>query len=67
MSLVEEPENLRYVPFESFYRAQWQKVYRPLAVVLRNPDLAREATNQAMTRELLGRQLAAEPCQPGDR
>lgn len=52
MSLVEEPENLRYVPFESFYRAQWQEVYRPLAVVLRNPDLAREATNEAMTRAL---------------
>lgn len=52
MSMVEEPENLRYVQFESFYRAQWQEVYRPLAVVLRDPDLAREATNEAMTRAL---------------
>lgn len=51
MTPVEE-QSLRYVDFESFYRSQWQEVYRPLAVVLRNPDLAREATNEAMTRAL---------------
>jgi RNA polymerase sigma-70 factor (ECF subfamily) len=36
--------------FESFYEATWQIVYRPLAVVLRNPDLAQDATNEAMVR-----------------
>lgn len=43
---------LRHTEFESFYRAQWREVYRPLAVVLRDPDLAREATDEAMTRAL---------------
>lgn len=51
MSPVED-QTLRYVDFESFYRSQWPEVYRPLAVVLRNPDLARDATNEAMTRAL---------------
>lgn len=51
MSSVEK-QTLRYVDFESFYRSQWQEVYRPLAVVLRNPDLARDATNEAMERAL---------------
>lgn len=51
MPSVEE-HTLRYVDFESFYRSQWQEVYRPLAVVLRNPDLARDATNEAMERAL---------------
>lgn len=47
-----EQQTLRYIDFESFYRSQWQEVYRPLAVVLRNPDLARDATNEAMERAL---------------
>lgn len=51
MPSVEE-QTLRYVDFASFYRSQWQEVYRPLAVVLRNPDLARDATNEAMARAL---------------
>lgn len=52
MSRVENPQRLRHSEFEPFYRAQWQEVYRPLAVVLRDPDLAREATDEAMTRAL---------------
>lgn len=52
MSHVEEPTRLRHVEFEAFYRVQWEEVYRPLAVVLRDPDLAREATDEAMTRAL---------------
>lgn len=49
---VNEPTKLRHVVFESFYRAAWEDVYRPLAVVLRDPDLAQEATDEAMTRAL---------------
>lgn len=49
---VEETARLRHTEFEAFYRAQWEEVYRPLAVVLRDPDLAREATDEAMTRAL---------------
>lgn len=52
MTDVEDPTRLRHTDFEAFYRAQWQEVYRPLAVVLRDPDLAREATDEAMTRAL---------------
>lgn len=52
MSDVEEHPDLRYTNFEAFYRAEWQEVYRPLAVVLRDPELAREATDEAMTRAL---------------
>jgi len=37
-------------PFEAFYRAQVERVYRALAVTLGNPTLAREATDEAMAR-----------------
>lgn len=50
MSHVDEPTRLRQTDFEAFYRTQWAEIYRPLAVVLRDPDLAREATDEAMTR-----------------
>jgi len=40
----------RYSEFDSFYRACWDEVYRPLAVTLRNPDLAAEAVDEAMIR-----------------
>lgn len=36
--------------FEPFYRARWQEVYRPLSLTLRDPDLAREAVDEAMIR-----------------
>ncbi|HEX2369245.1 MAG TPA: sigma-70 family RNA polymerase sigma factor [Acidimicrobiia bacterium] len=36
--------------FEEFYTANWERIYRALAVMLRNPDLAAEATDEAMTR-----------------
>ncbi len=36
--------------FEEFYAADWDRIYRALAVMLRNPDLAAEATDEAMTR-----------------
>jgi RNA polymerase sigma factor (sigma-70 family) len=37
-------------PFEAFYRAHVDRVYRALAVTLGDPQLAREATDEAMTR-----------------
>lgn len=36
--------------FESFYRANVDRIYRALAVALRNDDLAREAVDEAMVR-----------------
>lgn len=36
--------------FEDFYRSRSAEVYRTLAVVLRDHDLAREAVDEAMTR-----------------
>lgn len=50
MPEVEETARLRHNEFETFYRAQWEEIYRPLAVILRDPDLAREATDEAMAR-----------------
>lgn len=38
------------IEFADFYAAEWQGVFRPLAVILRDADLAREATDEAMTR-----------------
>jgi RNA polymerase sigma-70 factor (ECF subfamily) len=40
----------RSEPFEEFYRGQGDAVYRALAVALGDPDLAREATDEAMLR-----------------
>jgi len=36
--------------FEAFYRAHADRVYRALAITLGDPQLAREATDEAMTR-----------------
>ena len=36
--------------FDDFYRSKWQDIYRPLAVTLRNADLARDATDEGMVR-----------------
>jgi RNA polymerase sigma factor (sigma-70 family) len=36
--------------FEMFYRESWESVYRVLAVLLRDANLAAEATDEAMTR-----------------
>lgn len=36
--------------FEAFYRRTWQLVFRATAVTVGQPDLAREATDEAMTR-----------------
>ncbi len=36
--------------FSTFYAAEWRRVFRPLAVILRDVDLAQEATDEAMTR-----------------
>jgi hypothetical protein len=41
---------LTYRRFEEFYAADRERIYRALAVTLRNPDLAAEATDEAMTR-----------------
>lgn len=43
-------QRIRPITFEEFYAGQWQEIYRPLAVTLRDPDLAREATDEAMVR-----------------
>ena len=40
----------RPADFESFYRMAWSEVYRPLAAVLGDPDLASEAVDEAMVR-----------------
>ncbi|MDW5328723.1 sigma-70 family RNA polymerase sigma factor [Plantactinospora sp. KLBMP9567] len=37
-------------PFDTFYRAHSDRVYRALALSLRDDGLAREATDEAMTR-----------------
>jgi DNA-directed RNA polymerase specialized sigma24 family protein len=44
------PMKTRYSEFDSFYRACWDEVYRPMAGTLRNPDLAAEAVDEAMIR-----------------
>jgi RNA polymerase sigma-70 factor (ECF subfamily) len=36
--------------FDAFYASSWDDVYRPLAVTLRDPELAAEAVEEAMTR-----------------
>jgi RNA polymerase sigma-70 factor (ECF subfamily) len=36
--------------FEDFYADRWRPIYQTLSVVLRNADLAREATDEAMVR-----------------
>lgn len=36
--------------FDEFYRSSWDDVYRPLVVTLRDPELACEAVEEAMTR-----------------
>ncbi len=50
MSRADKMEQLRWVDFEDFYASTWQEVYRTLAVVVRDADLAREATDEAMVR-----------------
>ncbi|CAN5866948.1 SigE family RNA polymerase sigma factor [soil metagenome] len=66
MTDVDDPTRLRHTDFDAFYRTHWDEVYRPLAVVLRDPDLAREATDEAMTRALRHwKTVAAAANQPG--
>lgn len=36
--------------FDAFYRRAWQAIYRAVAVIVGHSDLAREATDEAMTR-----------------
>lgn len=45
---VEVPEPVE--PFEAFYRGHLDRVYRALAVTLADPQLAREAADEAMAR-----------------
>jgi len=45
-----DPRALADASFEAFYRARVDRVYRALAVTLADPDLAREATDEAMAR-----------------
>lgn len=48
--VAERAEQLRPEGFEGFYRNRWDELYRALAVTLRDPDLAREAVDEAMVR-----------------
>lgn len=41
---------VRHLEFDDFYRSSWDDVYRPLAVTLRDPDLAAEAVEEGMAR-----------------
>ncbi|MGD2050924.1 MAG: sigma-70 family RNA polymerase sigma factor [Acidimicrobiia bacterium] len=41
---------LHHDQFDAFYRAKWRDVYRALAAVLRDADLAQEAADEAMAR-----------------
>jgi RNA polymerase sigma-70 factor (ECF subfamily) len=43
-------EQLRLTDFEDFYSSTWREVYRTLAVVIGDADLAQEATDEAMVR-----------------
>jgi RNA polymerase sigma factor (sigma-70 family) len=45
-----EADHAAVEPFEAFYRAHVDRVYRALAVTLGDPQLAREATDEAMAR-----------------
>lgn len=45
-----QPIGRSHSDFEIFYTDRWNEVYRTLAVTLRNSDLAREATDEAMVR-----------------
>ena len=42
--------SLRTADFEVFYRQSWEAVYRPLAAVIGESDLAAEAVDEAMSR-----------------
>ena len=52
MERAEHTVSTRLVPdrFEDFYLAQWDSIYRPLAATIGDPDLARDATSEAMAR-----------------
>lgn len=59
-------EDLRYNDFDAFYAACWDDVYRPLAVTLRDSELAREAVDEAMARAFARwRQVRTYRNQPG--
>lgn len=45
-----EPVEAAVEPFEAFYRGHVERVYRALAVTLSDPQLAREAADEAMAR-----------------
>lgn len=47
-----QPAQITYADFDSFYASCWDDMYRTLSVALRDPDLAREAVDEAMTRAL---------------
>ncbi len=39
-----------YADFDVFYSSCWDDMYRTLSITLRDPDLAKEAVDEAMTR-----------------
>jgi RNA polymerase sigma-70 factor (ECF subfamily) len=47
---AESATRLRFSSFDAFYANRWESIYRPLAVTLGNPDLAREAVDEGMAR-----------------
>jgi DNA-directed RNA polymerase specialized sigma24 family protein len=50
--MTEPTTSLRPTDFEPFYLRTWDDVYRTLALVTGNLDIAREATDEAMARAL---------------
>lgn len=50
MSGERKPVQITYTEFDAFYTSCWDDMYRSLAVTLRDPDLAREAVDEAMAR-----------------
>lgn len=50
VDLADRVQNLQPSDFALFYRRSWVEVYKPLAATLRDPELAREAVDEAMVR-----------------
>lgn len=59
-------ERLAHGGFDAFYREHWDRLYRTLALTIRDSDLAREAVDEAMVRALSKwRYLRSGPNPPG--
>lgn len=45
-----QPMRITYADFDVFYASCWDDMYRTLSITLRDPELAKEAIDEAMTR-----------------